>query len=258
MIVRTEDGGLLIVSQGDHARLSGQFAASWGNELFAAPEPHESVLRAAAFHDCGWAAYDTRPLYDAAAGAPPTFLRVPFDAVQVAAHEDGIAWLTRIDAYAGLLMSRHRTGLMRARYGTLERPAPPPARELGPEAADFLARTEAAQAEALRTVDAAAFAFNYHLLQVWDVLSLWLCMGEPKATTIAPVPVDRAGVDRRALTLTPGADDTIHIDPYPFATRDLSVAYVFRRLDTAQYADQAAFRAAWFGASPQVRTFSFR
>ena len=257
MIVRQRGDGLMLISQSDHARLSGIFAARWGNDLFAVPEPREPVLRAAAFHDCGWYDYDTSPLYDAATGETPTFVRVPFDGPQVAAHEHGIDWLTGIDPYAGLMMSRHRTGLLRARYGTVSHPPPPPTRHLGAEAAAFLERNERRQAVQLDTVDAAAFAINFHLLQVWDLLSLYLCTGEPKPDRIEPVPLDRAGRDLRTVTLTPGPDATIAIEPYPFAQRRLTVGYVYRELDRTRFPDQAAFRAAWFGAAPQIKSFTF-
>ena len=257
MIVRKQGGGLLLISQSDHARLSGIFAAHWGNADFARPTPNEQVVRAAAFHDCGWYEYDTSPLYDVAAGETPNFIRVPFDAAQVAAHDQGISWLTGIDAYAGLLMSRHRTGLLRGRYETVTHPAPPPQRSLGVEATAFLARREADQAARIATIDAAEFATNFHLLQVWDMLSLYLCTAEPKADRIEPVPMGYGRASSTRLTLTPRDGMTIAIDPYPFDEPALTVSYVYRVLDQATFADQAGFRAAWFGAAPQVKTFTF-
>jgi hypothetical protein len=257
MIVRKQDGRLILISQSDHARLSGIFAAHWGNAKFARPTPTEPVVRAAAFHDCGWYEYDTGPLYDEKAADAPTFLRVPFEEVQVQAHENGIAWLTGIDPYAGLMMSRHRTGLLRGRYETVTHPSPPPQRTLGEAAAAFLARKEIEQAAAMAKVDADMFGTNFHLLQVWDMLSLYLCMTEPKPEWIEPVPVGYAGAERVRLTLTPQDAATIAIDPYPFATPSMTVSYVYRVLDRETFADQTAYRLAWFGATPQVKTFTF-
>src|SRR4029078_7780912 len=55
MIVREGAGGsLIIIGQTDHAKLSGQCAAHWGNKDFARPKPYEAVVRAAMFHDSGW------------------------------------------------------------------------------------------------------------------------------------------------------------------------------------------------------------
>ena len=60
MIVRKEPNGeQLLLRQTDHSRLAGRFASHWGNATFAAPEPFESVVRAATFHDFGYLRYET-------------------------------------------------------------------------------------------------------------------------------------------------------------------------------------------------------
>jgi uncharacterized protein DUF3891 len=55
MIVRKSPAGsLTLIGQTDHSRFVGQLAAHWGNRDFAAPAPHDSVVRAATYHDYGW------------------------------------------------------------------------------------------------------------------------------------------------------------------------------------------------------------
>jgi hypothetical protein len=62
MIVRKEpDGSLILIAQTNHAELSGFFAANWGNEMFARPRPHQSVVLAAIYHDAGWYKYEGPP-----------------------------------------------------------------------------------------------------------------------------------------------------------------------------------------------------
>ena len=120
MIVRkSSDGTLLLINQTDHSLLSGRLAAHWGNARFAKPRPFESVIRAAAFHDCGWYRYQTGPMLNEQTGETPTFLQVPLDEVQLGAFQWGTDWLTSIDPYAGLLINKHRTGLWRKRYGAM-------------------------------------------------------------------------------------------------------------------------------------------
>src|SRR3954471_7311048 len=52
MIVRYEsDGSIVMITQNDHAQLSGLFAAHWGNATFEKPRPYLSLVRAAMFHD---------------------------------------------------------------------------------------------------------------------------------------------------------------------------------------------------------------
>jgi hypothetical protein len=59
MIVRYEtDGSIVMITQNDHAQLSGLFAAHWGNEEFEKPRPYGSLVRAAMFHDRGWIRYE--------------------------------------------------------------------------------------------------------------------------------------------------------------------------------------------------------
>src|SRR5688572_1399621 len=56
------NGQLTLITQTDHSNLVGELAAHWGNADFAAPEPYDSVVRAAVFHDYGWLRYETKPL----------------------------------------------------------------------------------------------------------------------------------------------------------------------------------------------------
>ena len=118
MIVREgADGSLLLIGQTDHAKLSGQCAAHWGNKDFARPKPYEAVVRAAMFHDSGWYDYEANPTIAAETGKPLNFMQVTWGKPQRRAFEWAIDWMTRIDPYSGLLLSKHRTGLQRGRYG---------------------------------------------------------------------------------------------------------------------------------------------
>src|SRR5271156_124909 len=117
MIVRERpDGSLILIGQTDHAKLSGQCAAHWGNDTFARPKPYEAVVRAAMFHDSGWYDYEASPSIASDTGKPLNFLQVTWAKPQRRAFEWAIDWMTRIDPYSGLLVSKHRTGLQRGRY----------------------------------------------------------------------------------------------------------------------------------------------
>ncbi len=55
MIVQQQpDDSLIFITQSDHAKLSGIFAAHWGSDRFERPHPYESTVGAAVFHGCGW------------------------------------------------------------------------------------------------------------------------------------------------------------------------------------------------------------
>ena len=124
MIVRYEsDGTVVMITQNDHAQLSGLFAAHWGNDKFEKPQPYGSLVRAAMFHDRGWIRYETSPQLNPQTGKTPNYRDVPVDMAQLAAFQWASDWLSGIDPYAGLMIAKHRTGLWQGRYGVITHPA---------------------------------------------------------------------------------------------------------------------------------------
>src|SRR6185312_8345210 len=123
-----QDGTVVMITQNDHAKLAGYFAAHWGNGRFERARPYGSVVRAAHYHDSGWFRYETSPQLND--GKTPSFRQVATDATQLAAHETAIDMLIDVDPYTGLLVSKHRTGLWQSRYGAIAEPQQPPPRKL--------------------------------------------------------------------------------------------------------------------------------
>ncbi len=258
MIVRQPgDGTMILVNQTDHAKLSGIFAAHWGNARFATPGSRLSMVRAACFHDNGWHRYETAPLYDATEQSSPSFFQVPTSQEQLDEFGAAIDWLTGIDPYAGLLISRHRTGLYRNRYEAVTQPVSVSRTRNDPRLDGFVARYEALQQRQLESFDKARFARDYQLLQFWDLLSLALCVREPREEIFEPVPTsfdgDGGGV---RMTMTPLGEGRISLDPYPFDVPGVEGGYMYRQVPRA-FADEAAFRFAWFGAEPRLARFVF-
>jgi hypothetical protein len=122
-------------------------------------------------------------------------------------------------------------------------------RALRPEITGYVAEAEAEQAPRLAAADA-AFAVNYHLLQVWDLLGLYFCCQEPYADHVEPVPVDYAGGDADGvrLGLSPAGAGRVAFEPYPFDVRPCRVQLAYRRVARTSYPDSEAFRKAWFQA----------
>lgn len=256
MIIQNQpDGSLIMIGQSDHSRLSGVFAAHWGSDSFQRPEPFESVVRAAMLHDCGWYRYETSPRFDDASGTTPAFMQVALDAEQLGAFQWGSDWVADIDPYAGMLVNRHRTGLWRGRYGAIAHPQAFNAKNLSETVESFIAQNERRQAEHLESVDQKQFAVNYRLLQVWDLLSLYFCVAQPKEDHIEPVPRSYSADDTTRLTLIPSGGGKIRIDPYPFGIAALPVHIVHRHLPTAKFSDKAAFRQAYYQAVPELLRF---
>jgi hypothetical protein len=122
----------------------------------------------------------------------------------------------------------------------------------------FMARNEARQEEALKSFDRSEFATNYHLLQVWDLLSLYICSNpRPKEQYFEFVPTGYRQREAVRMTLTPGDADRIALDPYPFAVRPLTVGYAYKHLATHDFPSESAFREAYYAAVVQTRLFEF-
>ena len=259
MIVRNQsDGSVVMITQNDHAKLAGLFAAHWGNRRFERPRPLTSMMRAAQYHDGGWLRYETNPTLDPATRKSPSYQQVPTDAAQLAAYQWAIDMLTDTDTYTGLMVSKHRTGLWQSRYGVISQPPAGPPRKLSDDINDFIARNEARQHVITAGLDRHEAAVNYNLLQVWDLLSLYVCSHEHhKDHVIEPVPLAYSSAQAAApMRLKPVSPSRIEVDPFPFDQPALEVGVVYRRLQQSDMRDAGTFHTAYFGARPQIATFT--
>ena len=257
MIVRYEtDGTIVMITQNDHAQLSGLFAAHWGNEQFEKPRPYGSLVRAAMFHDRGWIRYETSPQLNPETGKTPNYREVPNDKSQLEAFEWAGDWMSSIDPYAGLMIAKHRTGLWQGRYGVITYPPAIQRGVLPPSIKDFISLSEAKQKVVAEGVDTSELATNYNLLQVWDMMSLYVCSTEVlKPDRIEPVPVGYAGGAAVGMTLTPLEPATIALDPYPFDQPSLTANLIFRRLTQTKFKDSAELQEVYFKTAPQIASF---
>ena len=258
MIVRKEsDGSLVMITQNDHAVISGFCAAHWGNDRFERPDPFLSTMRATLLHDLVWLREESSPCFDASTGQTPNFLAVPFD-TQDNEYRSTIDWINRADPYAGWLVSRHRTGIWKSRYGLMKQPHYP-IRNLSAEIEDLAARIQAEQDAAAATLDRQKLTINYILLQVWDLLSLYICSNEHlKETSIEPVPTSYSGESSSVcMKLAPVAPMRIKVDPFPFDQPSLEIAMVYRRLSRQVFEDESAFQKAYFEAPQRLAKFTF-
>jgi hypothetical protein len=258
MIPRKQpNGDLILIGQTDHSQLVGQLAAHWGNAEFAVPDPYESVVRAATFHDYGWLAYETTPEINEETGEPYLFREVATTQRHIDDYQWCVDWLAGIDTYSGLLASMHRTGLWQARYDRISHPAgrfnPKAVR---PEIQQFISHNEAWQTQERAELNENGVWVNYSLLQVWDLLGLYFCCAEPCEDYFEPVPVGygESGGGVR-LTLKPASPTQVAFDPYPFDTRPLRVEIRCKRLPTQTFPDVGAFRRAYFQAESTVMQF---
>jgi hypothetical protein len=223
---------LYLIRQLDHAALAGEFARRWGRPPFAPPAPGPSVILAAARHDEGWRDPDSLPLYDEAAQGPAHFRtldvrqHIPF-------YREGIHRIVAMDPYAGLLVSMHGAGIYQGRYGagpirmTTQTPDVRPVMEAFVDEQEVLQtalRRRLWAGQGRRREFEAAVWFHYELLQVWDLLSLFVCLDRDRTPRqrIAPVPTAVHGADA-ALDVAVSGDDVL-VRPWPFTLDALDAA----------------------------------
>jgi hypothetical protein len=256
MIVRKQTNGeLVLIGQTDHSRLAGQLAAHWGNSDFVAPDPYESMVRAATFHDYGWLRYETSPLINPDTGEPYSFLQVPLGTTQLASYQWSLDWLTGIDPYAGLIINMHRTGLWQGRYDTIGHPKAYTLTEMSLEVRELIKRNETWQERERKAWDRDQLEMNYRLMQIWDLLALYFCCEDPYEEHIEPVPTsysEKAGV---TIKIKPAGPGKVSFDPYPFDVRPCRVQLLFKRLPRTSFESVGEFRQAYFGAENELCRF---
>jgi hypothetical protein len=267
MIVRNQsDGAVVMITQNDHAKLAGLFAAHWGNQTFERPRPYTSMMRAAQYHDGGWLRYETNPYLDTATGKSPSYQQVPNDTPQLAAYQWVIDMLTDIDSYTGLMVSKHRTGLWQNRYQTFTSPKGR-LRERSGEVKAALQKFEAEQQEVKQTLGGGnskfdnELWFNYRALQIYDLLSLYFCCDgytddeHFKEDLLAPIRLSYDSPEEADLRVAPNGAGAVRMEPYPFDVAPLTVSARARIVPPGTYASAEACLEAYHKASRKLLSF---
>ena len=254
MLKRRVGNELWLITQPDHAVVSGYLAAHWGNREFArpgyfasAPDPEglraETVL-AIAEHDNGWWEWEADPELDPADG-------LPLGLLDLGQHQGmerwrlGVPRFVETHPYVSLLISFHAYWLYAPRcephpdaaffhplFGDPENAPSLEGEELR-RAQGFVAEQREIQERLtawLREAPDWSAAVrpenlmpHVRLLQLADALSLALGFGGDKALSLKGIP-RQSWDDRVTLELTPGEARRIVCRPYPFDLDPLPVA----------------------------------
>ena len=225
MVVREDSGspGTLCIPQSEHAGISGQIARAWGNARFGALEPREQVCLAAARHDDGMDEFDADPARDPETGLPLSFMRMPLGA-WLECWRRGPSLVAAESPYAGLLVSLHGDYLLG--YRRLD-----PGDEDGRRAlaayrseqrdlrSEWLAEA-AAEPAARGLSDPAAIERRRKLIEIWDAMSLAVCMPRlPDSFGAVPA----AGSETVTIAMREAGEGLVAVDPWPFAPGELAL-----------------------------------
>lgn len=259
MLKRSAGDRFRLVTQPDHAALSGYLAAHWGNESFrplglwdSLSEP-ETVRREIVFgiaqHDNGWWEWETDPEIDPQDGLPLDFLQG--DAGEgFERWKRGAARFEHDHPFASVLINRHAYWLQAARVVEIQESQfrhplfgfRPKQTEAGSSEADavreFLVERLSHERVLLDRLAAKRGVWDratyddtllpaVRMLQVLDTVSLALCGGSTRPLTLLEVP-RRSWTDRVTVELTSVSDRRVGISPYPFDEDPLPVAFPAR------------------------------
>ncbi len=240
MIRREEPESIWVINQAAHAYLSGQIGEHWR----MAYAPREELLIAAYTHDTGWSAADRTPRLNAR-GLPRTFTEMDLE-------EHFTIWLGSINAvflqnrYAGLLTSLHCSALYDQRLRYIQDNPEDRAKVqsfLGERRAweKHLINALAEHPRYASAIKADRLAENLRLLQVWDYLSLLLCMGPVNDQTLDDVPLQSG--ERGVLAAAACGLRGLEIDPFPL-DQPLTLWIDARQISRGPFADHSAFQSA--------------
>ena len=269
MVIRElSDGRCFASTQEDHAELSAQLAAHWGNERFSQLRPYKTMVFATTYHDSGYREWEGNPPINLEKGRPYAHREdVPsFEAIELEAYAKNVEWVRSHDPYAGLLVSMHRTGLWHNRYNVFTQPATR-LRERSLEVQTAKKKLEAKQEDHKKELAAGhpgfenELAYNYRALQIYDLLSLYFCCdgyaseNQFKEYAIAPVRVTYESDETVELRITPNGANAVRFDPYPFDVSPLRVSVRTRSMTIAQGKSEADGLAAYQKAPRQLINF---
>ena len=107
----------ILITQHDHAQLSGRLAERVGNALFSAPTPFQETVDGIALHDCGWPLHDERPTLNPQ-GQPLHVLESPMS-VAIPVWSESVRLASQHNALDQLL-AEERAARVRGVLGTLK------------------------------------------------------------------------------------------------------------------------------------------
>ncbi len=242
-----------LISQVEHARLSGALAQAWGRAPFAPLDPRDEIIAAAVHHDDGWSAWEIAPKVSSETGRPLDFTETQLTD-SLAIWRESIRRAANIGPLATYMVSGHFSALLE-RFPTRWKDDA----SLQPLAHNFLNEQSDERQGALAkwkklsagSASPAAAERAVAWLQMFDVMSLWLCVAERSESETFHTP------DGPAVTLSPspGAYD-IQVSPWPFREQVLQVEVVGRSVAAQRYANSSDLVTA--PAEPVTLKWSFR
>ena len=275
MVCPYDENRLLLILQVDHSRVTGWFAAHWGNDTFTRPSPYAAMVLAAQEHDTGWWDWEIKPQVNSE-GLPPDYIgsiKHLGGKVWLDFYRHGIYRLAEQDPYAGYIVSLHSDGLLTQGRGLLPYM---PDYTVYPEVKEFLAEQENYRAELMKRLKSSKeycdfisneqLWTNFKLMEVYDQMGQFVCNRYPfnsahrkngPSNTLSNVPVPtQPSRDDAVLTFTIKDEIRATVTPYPFDVDPLIVSFQGRLIPKRRYTNQDEFLMEYYRAEKVPITYS--
>jgi len=254
MIRREQNDGWILITQDDHAKLSGQVIAHWGNNEFAKPEPFDEVLFALREHDSGWKEWDSMPKVNPETGYPANFM-------EMSSQDQCEIWSrcykshSTTHPYASTLIALHFSKFNQSniRKDTNNELANSLLNNMKRFVADKL-DLKVSNSHLERIPD--DLRINLKLLQIGDIISLNFCHGW-RSIKITEVPFDYNGSE---ATLKIESKDGFNytIAPYPFNKSNLKFNIKGKKLGMKSFSDDEELRERLNNSKYETLDFTIR
>ena len=275
MVCTFDDNRLLLILQVDHSKVTGWFAAHWGNDKFARPTPYASMVLAAQEHDTGWWDWEIKPQLSSE-GSPPDYIgsiKHLGEKIWLDFYRHGIQRLAEQDPYAGYIVSLHADGLLTQGRGLLKYM---PDYSVYPEVKEFLSEQESYRAQLMTQLKGLAeyrdfisdeqLWTNFKLMEAYDQMGQFVCNRYPfnathrkngPSNTLSDVPAPtKPGSGDTILTFIIDDESRARVEPYPFDIDPLVVSFHGRLVSKRRYANQAEFLAEYYRAERLAINYS--
>lgn len=167
MIVRETEFDFYLVTQHDHAQLSGALASHFDRCFFPNDTQYDALLIAVYEHDRSWIPLDDTPIWNDKIGVPFSFRDYPL-LPKLLAYANGLDETEQLNSYAALLCSQHYSSFF---IGSTEHAC-----------LEFCTTEAVRQSRMMQHLsldEIAGLSKHLQLLQLCDELSLYLCLNEP-------------------------------------------------------------------------------
>lgn len=212
MIIRENNDSFIMITQHDHACLSGEITRQFNRSLLKSDLYFNDAVYAAREHDRGWIGLDDTPIWNDLADAPYSFSDYPL-LPKLAFYKIGLHEIESMNPYAALLCSMHFCSFF--------------SQSKDPVGIHFI-REETKRQKKIKQntpeLDQQLLHQHFALLQFSDNLSLYLCLNQHGVEKHDEHPWFRNGFkntelfhpEQKPLKAHWKSQDEVIIDSYPF------------------------------------------